>query len=1302
MKQFTNLIKEIERQGKQQNKINNTMKKTFKKLNVELKKDETKSIKRKMKEMTKSFSNSITKYGKIADAQNNKIAELQKQVQENKQYFNKPIQMQTLDIQIYMMKNQNKKRTGKHRGMKYDSEGNEYIESFSFPYVSIQKHKADKLNINEFYNVQDDGVPLMKAIEQIILNSDEDNANVMNHYLLSEQVDAFMITSKTNINNVQPQNVLKTKLKNEGNNSLKINCKYTQYKLNLEAKDFKDLLQLEHIPYIKQNYRPYSCVLTALINAFYNRFEVVKMDGKRMYKELTYSNLCNILEIPDKPDNNEIDIETAVEKFIKKYKFLSIYVYDPYMNCILSHQAIDAKHSSSIRVMIKNNHLYQLNSNLKSLQNKPNYEDDERQEIKVSNKYYIKEEKKQEINETKDEPLESLRIFSDNLKDIFDKIVQYSKLDTFSSLRIITNENMNNILLHCVSCSYEPKVYFNTFLFKILIYVNDKPIYIETGDNNPTYGSRISFNSVNEYQQFDESYNKISKDIIKTEYISEFHPQVQEIDHTYKITPLVSSFKDADLNKLYDTIDENKAYTECLMNINTIPIFHYFDVYKPYDNHTIEELTYYLIEVLKDTEATKILFGSKYSRTYGFVLKQLQNIKDVKIHYYRKPIKIEEVDFKTPVKELYERDIPIEFKKMIINKLTGMLELKYNKNHLSKIFEDQTEAECYKLKYSGKIIPITKHYYTESEEFEPLDNEYIKQIKTNSETPYFLVNVFNKKNLCNGLYPIKDIIYLKQRCKLLNLYIKLKEQKINVYGFKTDCVFIDKNLPSKILKNINVQFDSKIGHHKYETNKYLPSAELSLELNELIDIQDLTKPEIQMFKDERNKETMNKYLVSKSNVLIKGEYPGVGKSTLCKNYDENALFILPYNKLCQNIKQEGFQAITYSKAFGLYANDIELKTLKEMDLSDYKTVVFDECLLYTPDRLKRLDILIRKYPNIKFMATGDTDQRNPVGFDNSDYLNHCMNIIFPNQILLSEIKRLANNKDKEIWKLLKHDILKTNLSIEDICKKHSIKTINKIEDITTKRNICYFNFRCLEVNEHIHKNILKNTEKYFKGLEIICRKYEKTKEYVLNTNYTYKIKSMKPKIVIVDEVDQKEYTIPQRMLYSHFKLPYSLTCDSVQGLSFGEQEKITILDSNIPYTDRKYFYTSITRSRKVENVTIFIHPEAEQKRFSKSRVLQYFRFKVENYKQQDFKAKREYKQNEFITAEQIDDLLTRQNNKCLYCNCHFDIDIDINSNVVSNITVDRINNKFAHTKSNSVLACVACNCSRKNNYNNTI
>ena len=51
------------------------------------------------------------------------------------------------------------------------------------------------------------------------------------------------------------------------------------------------------------------------------------------------------------------------------------------------------------------------------------------------------------------------------------------------------------------------------------------------------------------------------------------------------------------------------------------------------------------------------------------------------ILYYRKPYKLVDVDFKTPIEELYKSEtIDDDKKKAIVNRLTGMLELKRNKN----------------------------------------------------------------------------------------------------------------------------------------------------------------------------------------------------------------------------------------------------------------------------------------------------------------------------------------------------------------------------------------------------------------------------------------------------------------------------------------------------------------------------------------------------------------------------------------------------------------------------------------------
>ena len=102
------------------------------------------------------------------------------------------------------------------------------------------------------------------------------------------------------------------------------------------------------------------------------------------------------------------------------------------------------------------------------------------------------------------------------------------------------------------------------------------------------------------------------------------------------------------------------------------------------------------------------------------------------------------------------------------------------------------------------------------------------------------------------------------------------------------------------------------------------------------------------------------------------------------------------------------------------------------------------------------------------------------------------------------------------------------------------------------------------------KNYVKNGDfKYYKGLELICKKYYKTKNVRLYTNYSY----------IIDEIDSKKFTIIEPVddikmtldikLLSHFKLPCCLTCHSVQGLSI--DDKVTLFDCNTPYVDRNLY-----------------------------------------------------------------------------------------------------------------------------------
>jgi hypothetical protein len=94
----------------------------------------------------------------------------------------------------------------------------------------------------------------------------------------------------------------------------------------------------------------------------------------------------------------------------------------------------------------------------------------------------------------------------------------------------------------------------------------------------------------------------------------------------------------------------------------------------------------------------------------------------------------------------------------------------------------------------------------------------------------------------------------------------------------------------------------------------------------------------------------------------------------------------------------------------------------------------------------------------------------------------------------------------------------------------------------------------------------------------------------------------------------------------------------------------------------------------------------------KSRIQLYFKEKVLSYKLQDKKADRE-----FIDAKWITEQL--ENNKCCrFCKCYYEIFFNEDSFIVSNLTVDRINNNLPHIKSNSQLCCHHCNITKGNRY----
>ena len=1135
----------------------------------------------------------------------------------------------------------------------YDSlEIKKYARALKFNLI-INEEYLTKYQVNKFYNDNDDGIEFIDTFKDMIKPFDNILKDSMNNIEISDTIVAFKIIRKTPHDYTYTEPVFNEELLENDITKKAITNEYTKYKINLQANSFKDIIENEHCDYVKENFRPSSCFLTAIINKFYAYFEKRDKNNVRYHKELTYSYLCQILNIPDKPFKNAVSFNMVVNTFCKKFNFVGLYAYDCYNKLRVAHKPIDKKNSISLRVLIHDGHVYEMNDCIKSLEQKINDDDDEIVNLIVSNKYNIMEKKQ-----------ESLELFCHEPTEIIDAIKINSKNEDILQLKIISYFDIKTVLFCLIDGGYIPKVSVSGMsLSKITIKLNKLVISIIPSNNSECDGQLVTYSSLEEYKAYTNAFDKFYKSIVHKDYLSDYHHSVQEIENTYKIIPL-SGYLNTYNNQPLDILDENRAYIQCLKSITNVPVFNYFDVYKHYNNEEIEDYTYYIIEVLEISQEASIIFDNKFSRTFGYILKKI-NIK-FKIIYYRKPLNIEDVNFNKAVQELYEdKNISDRHKKAIGNLTIGMYGKKCNRAELSKIFLDYNEANYYAIKYEGKMTVV---------EDDDICSKYLRGTDVNKKI--FVVQVEEKKQLINGFMPINDMIYIDQRMKLLQQYQKMKKLNIKMVGIKTDCILYEGHHDDIIKQNFKLT--ERIGDYKIQKHKYVVNKLIKISSNELVNIQKYdVVPKI--FDNEFDTVTINEYISSNKQkpLLIKGNYPGVGKSVLCKNYDSNCLFICPYNKLCQVTRTDGIDSITYSKLFGLISTDIEMINVKRYDISKYNTIVFDEIFLYEPARLKRISELMESNKNKVFMATGDIDQRDSISFKNSEYIKHCMDLLFQNQILLNDIKRFKNVDDKIKLILLKNDILNTNMSVKDICIKHGINMITEMKDVKTTTNIALFNFRCTLINNHIHKNVLKQTKNYYDGLDIICKKYERTKNFVINTNYTYKIIKFGEKYIkIKDEVENIDYTIPMSILINNFKLPYALTLDSVQGLSFNDDEKVTIFDCNVPYTDKKYFWTALTRARKIENVSVFIHSDEEIEKLTHSRIKLHFNNLISLYKIQDKKNNKEFISSDYINIEWIQMNIEKNKN-------NINIYIDDNAVVHSNVYINRIEQSKAYTINNS-------------------
>lgn len=889
-------------------------------------------------------------------------------------------------------------------------------------------------------------------------------------------------------------------------------------------------------------------------------------------------------------------------------------------------------------------------------------------------------------------------------------------------LRFICNGDIQSILFEMIQKGYSPAINHQSGSLLSLTFKVDKIVgTITQADITCPNNIQIQIANTKEYTEYQKADKEFYGSVIQEKYKSTYHPSVIEIENQYPKGPIVGRFVDeheedsdnegeedyyvddevdgVSEKETFNAVDMRKAYTDCLMRLTKIPIFGYFDTYKPYDKHQIEDYNMYIVQYVSKNVLETVLFPEEYHRCFGYKLNRCK--AKVKIMYFMRPSKLVDVDFKDDVKKLFSmKSLPMELRKFISNKTTGLLEKKKNRKSLSKVFRDADEMLYYQMKYGGR-------YYI-------LKNTILGEDGAeNTEERLYLLTFTKDKPLTEGFRHIKELIYDVQTIKLKELYETLAMNNIKPYGCNTDCIFIKENYDA--VKDL-FDFKDEIGYFKFETDKTIKCKKDSFGLKIQQDINDVPNVPIQKIKDIAIKDEFNEKEVldifkENNKVLVLGTLPGVGKTSavklLAKN-GQNVLFVTPYNKLCQEHRKDKIDAVTFNKLTNTFIDGKEHKNrTSAYDVSSYNHICFDEAFMYSPIELKKIAQYMNAHPDKTYSATGDMDQLKPFGtgltnvIDYKDYVSHCISSLFGNkQFTLRINKRLRDEEEREKLNQLKVDVFDKSKDIMETLRDFGFKIVHKLSEVTTNTNICFFNFRAKMVSKHIQKLLLDENPideaeeigglKYYKGMNLICNKHFQSKKTRVYVNYEYKVMEINNKtFTIQDVVEGEKITLPIAMISTNFKLPYGLTCHSVQGLSL--DGPMTIFDVNCAYVSREFIWTAITRARSLENVQIFQHCKAEVKSLYESKLKQYLSFKVAGYKEQDKAKNRTWKKDDYVTEDWINDQFA-QCQTCECCKKDMELYVDENGEVKSNITVDRIDSKLSHVQNNCRLLCYHCNC----------
>ena len=703
------------------------------------------------------------------------------------------------------------------------------------------------------------------------------------------------------------------------------------------------------------------------------------------------------------------------------------------------------------------------------------------------------------------------------------------------------------------------------------------------------------------------------------------------------------------------------------------------------------------------------------------------------------------------VKEMYESKILSEKQcKFICNSTLGTIEKYQNKKKKVVLIKDYSEALLYARRYQCKMYPL--HLFEETKYFDQNSSSGNFMVNPPEKENIYTVSKDIMKPLVNGMYPTKLYVYSAMRYQLYGMYKKILAIGGIPTGIHTDCIFFSSDKEVKINKIHSSSFKN-IGKLKWRLleETIAPKKTYQDKTLEMTDKLDLVsqKPSVALQSIENEHEWSSNPTLYEEEAFekldqnihnfINGEQPGGGKTHIGKSYikhrralhGERFMAIAPSNKRVIELKKDlgDENVMTLHQLLHLRLSDekevTESTMSKKSVLPLIDVLLIDEVYAFDTKSLSFIkNRIMDKFPNMRIIATGDAVQSrvSDVKIDNvDDYYRNVVNSMFPRGISLSINKRMNDPiEQKKLEELKTHIFENRKTPIPHMTYFNDFSLMFERHLVNGEfigKIVCYHLDTCDMVSKLLHNEFMKRNKDIhfdkvhgmylYKGQELINRDHRVIAGKTLYVNYSYIVeevvvelipKRIKNKIVkkngfvewvesqvvhLRDPATGDVFFVPAKSIES-FRYNYAVTIHSSQGDTYSDVP-LSLFDFDSFYIKTNDKYTAISRTNKTGLVHIY---NGESMRVCPKKLLEKIKKRIDSHKTVDVKANRPFTEEEYITTDWVLNKFNTTNFTCPHCQMNYGL---TNSTSMKDFSVDRIDNHFAHTKSNCVVSCRSCN-----------